>query len=214
MGDWTGMASSPTGDGFFLTSSNGGVAGCGDALPVGGLTATTLAAPVVGMAATSDGKGYWLVAADGGVFAFGDAAFEGSLGGTHLNAPVVGIAATRRRRAATGWWHRTAASSPSVTPPSRARWAGTHLNAPVVGMSATPDGAGYWLAAADGGVFAFGTAPFEARWPTGTWPPRSWASPRIRPRLPADGDARPRPSARRSPARPRPRVASGEPGSL
>ena len=38
---------------------------------------------------------------------------------------------------------------------------GKQLNAPVVGMSATPDGTGYWLAAADGGVFAFGSAPFD-----------------------------------------------------
>jgi hypothetical protein len=31
----------------------------------------------------------------------------------------------------------------------------------VVGMAATPDGNGYWLAAADGGVFCFGDAPFH-----------------------------------------------------
>ena len=36
----------------------------------------------------------------------------------------------------------------------------THLNAPVVGMAATPDGQGYWLVAADGGVFAHGDAGF------------------------------------------------------
>jgi len=29
-----------------------------------------------------------------------------------------------------------------------------------VGMAATPDGGGYWLVAADGGVFAFGDARF------------------------------------------------------
>jgi hypothetical protein len=34
------------------------------------------------------------------------------------------------------------------------------LNQPMVGMAATPDGAGYWLAGADGGVFSFGNAPF------------------------------------------------------
>ena len=35
------------------------------------------------------------------------------------------------------------------------------LNEPIVGMAASPDGGGYWLAAADGGVFNFGDAPFE-----------------------------------------------------
>jgi hypothetical protein len=31
----------------------------------------------------------------------------------------------------------------------------------VVGMAATPDGQGYWLVASDGGIFAFGDAPFD-----------------------------------------------------
>jgi beta-lactamase class A len=34
------------------------------------------------------------------------------------------------------------------------------LNAPIVGIAPTPDGGGYWLAAADGGVFTFGDARF------------------------------------------------------
>ena len=34
------------------------------------------------------------------------------------------------------------------------------LNAPVVGMAATPDGGGYWLVAADGGIFSYGDAGF------------------------------------------------------
>jgi hypothetical protein len=34
------------------------------------------------------------------------------------------------------------------------------LNAPVVGMAAAPGGGGYWLVAADGGVFSFGSARF------------------------------------------------------
>ena len=38
--------------------------------------------------------------------------------------------------------------------------AGRPLNAPIVGMASTMDGGGYWLAAADGGVFAFGDAAF------------------------------------------------------
>ncbi|HLH28293.1 MAG TPA: alkaline phosphatase family protein, partial [Acidimicrobiales bacterium] len=34
------------------------------------------------------------------------------------------------------------------------------LAAPIVGMAATPDGRGYWLVGADGGIFAFGDARF------------------------------------------------------
>jgi len=159
-GSWTGIASSPTGNGFFVASSNGAVVGCGDAVPFLGLTSDTLNAPVVAMAATPDGKGYWLAASDGGVFAFGDASFYGSMGGTRLNAPVVGMAATPDGK---GYW--LAASDGGVFAFGDASFygsmGGTRLNAPVVGMAATPDGKGYWLAAADGGVFSFGSAPFE-----------------------------------------------------
>jgi hypothetical protein len=35
------------------------------------------------------------------------------------------------------------------------------LSRPVIGIAATPDGNGYWLAAADGGVFSFGDAGFH-----------------------------------------------------
>jgi hypothetical protein len=34
------------------------------------------------------------------------------------------------------------------------------LNAAVVGVTALPSGGGYWLVASDGGVFAFGDAPW------------------------------------------------------
>jgi hypothetical protein len=35
------------------------------------------------------------------------------------------------------------------------------LNQPIVGMAATPSGHGYWLAASDGGIFAFADARFQ-----------------------------------------------------
>ena len=38
---------------------------------------------------------------------------------------------------------------------------GRRLNQPITGIAANPDGSGYWLVAADGGIFAFGGAPFE-----------------------------------------------------
>jgi hypothetical protein len=80
------------------------------------------------MAATPTGQGYWLVASDGGIFAFGDAPFYGSMGGQPLNQPIVGMAA------------------PIAAPPT--------------GTSPPPTTvAGYWMVAADGGIFSFDT-PF------------------------------------------------------
>ena len=53
-----------------------------------------------------------------------------------------------------------------------------HLNQPIVAMAATPDGDGYWLVAADGGVFSFGDAAFYGSMgrqplnqPVVGWPP-------------------------------------------
>lgn len=133
-GSWTGITSSPTGNGFFLASSNGAVVGCGDAVPFVGLTSETLNAPVVGMAATPDSKGYWLVASDGGVFAFGDATFDGSMGGKRLNAPVAGIAATPD---GTGYW--LAAADGGVfsfgSAPFEGSMGGNFMNAPVAGIA-------------------------------------------------------------------------------
>ncbi len=60
----------------------------------------------------------------------------------------------------TGWWPRTAASSPSATPPSTARWAAPGSTVRSSGMAADPATGGYWLVAADGGIFSFGDAPF------------------------------------------------------
>src|SRR5665213_2114903 len=134
-GFWTGFASSPTGNGFLVSSSNGGVWGCGDAVPLGGLPTKTLNAPVIGIAATPDGKGYWLAALDGGVFSFGDAQFYGSMGAAPLNTPpMVGIAATPDGK---GYW--LAGADGGVfsfgSAPFEGSMGGKQLNASVVGIA-------------------------------------------------------------------------------
>ena len=88
------MGATPSGAGYRIAGSDGGIFSFGDAQFYGSTGSMTLNKPVVGMAATSDGRGYWLVAADGGIFSFGDAAFYGSTGSIALNQPVVGMAAT------------------------------------------------------------------------------------------------------------------------
>jgi hypothetical protein len=77
-----GMASTPTGRGYWLVAADGGIFSFGDASFYGSTGALQLNQPIVGMAVTPDGGGYWLVAADGGIFSFGDAGFYGSTGGT------------------------------------------------------------------------------------------------------------------------------------
>ena len=47
-----------------------------------------------------------------------------------------------------------------MTPSSTARWVGCPSTRRSSGSRPTPDGKGYWLAAADGGIFSFGDAEF------------------------------------------------------
>jgi len=154
-----GMATTPSGGGYWMTAADGGVFAYGDAGFYGSTGNIHLNQPIVGMAATSDGKGYWFVASDGGVFAYGDANFYGSMGAQHLNQPIVGMAATPDDK---GYW--LVAADGGVFAYGDAQFYGStgniHLNQPVVGMSPTRDGKGYWFVAADGGVFAYGDAQF------------------------------------------------------
>ncbi|HXY28787.1 MAG TPA: N-acetylmuramoyl-L-alanine amidase, partial [Acidimicrobiales bacterium] len=153
-----GMAATPSGGGYWMVGSDGGVFAFGDARYFGSTGALHLDAPVVGVAATRDGGGYWLAARDGGVFSYGDAGFYGSAGSLALDAPVVGMAATPDGG---GYW--LVAADGGVFAYGDARFDGSagslHLAAPVVGMAAAPGG-GYWLAGGDGGLFAYGSAPF------------------------------------------------------
>jgi hypothetical protein len=86
------MAASPTGAGYWMVASDGGIFSFGDT-EFRGTVAQLGRTDVVGMARTVTGEGYWLAAADGTVWPFGDAAVLGDLRGTRLNRPIVGFAA-------------------------------------------------------------------------------------------------------------------------
>ncbi len=135
----------------------------------------TAPAPTPATTAPSQ-HGYWLVAADGGIFTFGSATFHGSTGNLALQRPVVGITPTSTHG---GYWLDASDGgvfafgnagfygsipglgfAPAGSPGSRPT-----LNAPVVGMVPSADGKGYFMVAADGGVFAFGDARYAGSCP-------------------------------------------------
>jgi hypothetical protein len=147
---------------------------------VGGAEAhasTTQIAPKAAVAhvkKTND-HGYWLVGHDGGIFSFGQAAFYGSTGNLRLQRPVVGITPTMDHK---GYW--LVGSDGGVFAFGNAGYYGSipglgiapagsrtepRLNAGIVGIVPSADGRGYFMVAADGGVFAFGDAQFEGSCP-------------------------------------------------
>jgi len=145
--------------GYWLTTSDGGIMSFGEASALGSVSGLTLSRPIVGMTSTPDKRGYWMVASDGGIFTFGDAGFYGSTGGLPLNKPIVGMASTPDGK---GYW--LVASDGGIFAFGDAGFYGSTgglaLAQPIVGMAATPDGRGYWLVASDGGIFACGDAAY------------------------------------------------------
>jgi ribosomal protein L24E len=80
----------PTGHGYYMVASDGGIFSFGDARFYGSMGGRPLNAPVRSVVPTATGDGYWLVASDGGIFAF-SAPFRGSMGAQRLNRPVIGM---------------------------------------------------------------------------------------------------------------------------
>jgi hypothetical protein len=158
-GPVTGIAATPSGNGYWVTTAAGQVQAEGDAKNYGSM-GSALNAPIIGIAATPSGNGYWLVGGDGGIFSFGGAQFFGSTGSMVLNKPVVGMASTSDGN---GYW--LVASDGGIFSFGDAVFhgsmGGTPLNQPVDGMAATPGGGGYWEVASDGGIFSFGDAAFH-----------------------------------------------------
>ena len=152
-GTVVGMAVTPDGGGYWIASSTGQVAACGDAPALGNGPAGTAA-----IAAAPSGDGYWLATGAGTVRAFGSAVMHGDLTGTALAKPVVAMAADP---ATGGYWLLGGDGGVfSFDAPFYGSTGNIHLAAPAVGMTATLDGGGYRFVASDGGIFDYGDAVF------------------------------------------------------
>ncbi len=125
----------------------------------------------IGIISSSDGKGYWEADSAGDVYAFGDATSYATLAPANLSAPIVAISPVT---GSTGYVLATANGSiytygsakyfgsiDQINPNAPAGGSNSVvLNQPIVGLSEAPNNTGYWLVAADGGIFAFGGAGF------------------------------------------------------
>lgn len=153
-GSVVGLAATSDGQGYWIASSTGQVAACGDAPALGdGGPGTAAIAPA------PHGTGYWLVSGAGAVYAFGAVGYHGGVPSSIVLArPIVAMAGDP---ATGGYW---LLGGDGGVFSFGARFYGStgrlHLNAPAVGMEATPDGRGYRFVASDGGIFSFGAAPF------------------------------------------------------
>jgi hypothetical protein len=96
-----GIASTKSGNGYWMVGADGGIYSFGDAPYLGSLGSVALNSPIVAIEPSVTGNGYWLVAADGGIFAYGDAAFYGSLANVHLVGPIVSM---ERTPSGKGYW--------------------------------------------------------------------------------------------------------------
>ena len=167
----------PERQGYWLVAADGGIFSFGDAGFYGSMGGGTLNAPIVGDRRHTERPRLLAGGADGGVFAFGDAGFHGSMGG--VRPEQAGRGHRRRRR------HRRVLAGGRRRRDLRLRHApfygstgGVTLNKPSTAWPPPPTASGYWLVAADGGVFAFGDAAFHGSMGGVTLnAARSWAWP-------------------------------------
>jgi hypothetical protein len=156
-----GLADTPDGAGYWIASSTGAIAACGDARVFSSVT--TPRAPIVAIAAAPVGQGYWLADSKGDVYAFGSAVDHGGIGNVALNTAIVAMAADP---ATGGYWLLGGDGGVfSFDAPFYGSTGDIRLQRPAVGMVASPNGGGYWFVASDGGVFAYGHAGYHGSVP-------------------------------------------------
>jgi hypothetical protein len=156
------VAETADGGGYWLLSSDGGFFAFGDAKfrgSVPGLGDTV--SDVVTMEADPVGIGYWMAGADGTVWHFGSAGFCGDLPSLHVhpNRPIVAMLPS-----STGKGYVLVASDGGAFKFG----SGVHFYGSlpgigvkvtdVIGLALTPDDGGYFIAAANAGVWGFGDA--------------------------------------------------------
>ncbi|MGO9912323.1 MAG: Ig-like domain repeat protein, partial [Acidimicrobiales bacterium] len=149
-----GMASTPTGLGYWLVTQGAHVYPFGDAKTYSADSGTPTAS-IVAIVPTADGKGYWLMADNGTVWRYGDAAnYKDKTGLTG----VVSAAGTPDGK---GYWIATSAGKvyafgdAKTESPIKGQGA---VSGTISSMAPTVDGKGYYLVNTSGVVYSYGDA--------------------------------------------------------
>jgi N-acetylmuramoyl-L-alanine amidase-like protein len=151
------VATTPSGQGYWVLSSSGGVYAFGSAKHYGSLSRSGVGSGGVKIRSTPSGKGYWILAANGRIYPFGDAA--------KLSGPTSGsVADFWPTPSGAGYWVLLAdgrvgaygdAAHFGDIPSLKTKW-----TKPAIAIVGMPSGRGYAIAVRDGGVFNFGSSPF------------------------------------------------------
>jgi len=175
-GPLVSIASTLTGNGYWLAAADGGVFAYGDAPWLGSIpqvlpAGVSLREPVVELITHSSGRGYWLVASDGGVFAYGEAPWFGSIPqvlplGARLRAPITAAASTP---SGNGYWLLGADGGVFTFGDARYHGSVPELDrshsADAVAILPTVGAGGYTIHLRDGTVKSFGDAPAMGPFP-------------------------------------------------
>jgi hypothetical protein len=157
-----GIATSPSGAGYWIATARGEVFNFGDATARGSLADVVLASPIVDFSAThtSDGaQGYLMTDEHGNLYDFSAVGVPAQTGSAHPES-VVAVAAAP---SGAGHWLLQRDGKVSAAPDSL-YVGGTPVNNgtwEAVDIAVTPSGAGYWVMTDNFGVFAFGDAQFQ-----------------------------------------------------
>jgi hypothetical protein len=117
----------------------------------------------IGIAALPSGAGYYIVESGGSNLSYGDVSYPSNAYETSDGNYELHLVAAAQQTVSNGSEGYVAVNPQGDVYTMGAAFYGsvaTALNAPIVGIASTPDDLGYWLVAADGGVFAFGDAKF------------------------------------------------------
>lgn len=153
----------PSNNGYWLFGADGSVHAYGDAgyfgsVPEAGAPDLVAGDQVIGAAVTASGGGYAMVTQKGYVFAFGDAPYHGGGNGNANDYSAIGLKPDN-----SGYWLLRIDGTLAFygTPYSHYGDRSAEIdNGYMVEVVPTSTGAGYWMFATDGAVFAFGDAGY------------------------------------------------------